>query len=379
MTKMQATENNIITARQTDTNGWIEIKSNPLSKVGVFPYSGAQIGADPQRIYQVYRPEEELASIDTLESFKLLPWTNEHTMLGSEEVGLTPAEKKGVEGVIGEDVYFENGVLYGNIKIFSENLAELIASGKKQLSAGYRCKYEITPGTWNGIYYDAIQREIRGNHLALVHEGRMGKEVAVLDTLTFTFDEKEIVKMAEGAEKEEKKEMTLTEVIELVGDLAPKVAALMEGMETLRGNKTEAVDGKVTGVEGLDEDKDDKEKEDKKGEGMDETLKALDAKFESFKKDNFKSTLIEVSARDALAAKLSPFIGTFDCKDKTLSEVAKYGVEKLGIKCANGAEHDALEGYLHGRQAPSNGYALDAANNKKNTDSKFSAFLTKNQ
>jgi len=48
-------------AREVDTNGWFEVKNNPLSKVGVFPYRGIQLpnAPDPNAIYQVYRPAEE--------------------------------------------------------------------------------------------------------------------------------------------------------------------------------------------------------------------------------------------------------------------------------------------------------------------------------
>jgi len=169
-------------ARVEDFNGWFEVKGNPLSKVGIFPYSGAQIGApDPDKIYKVYRPEEELADPDAINSFKLVPFVDEHHMLGPEEMGYTPAEKKGVAGVIGEDVYFEAPFLRGNIKVFSQGLAQKIKNGKIELSCGYRCKYDFTPGTWQGQSYDAVQRGLRGNHLALVDEGRMGSEVAVLD------------------------------------------------------------------------------------------------------------------------------------------------------------------------------------------------------
>ena len=112
------------TAREYDINGWAEIKGNPISKVGVFPYSGSQISPELEadKIYQVYRPEEELADPETISSFKLLPWTDEHAMLGSEDDGLTAAERKGVHGVIGEDVYYEDGYLKGNLKIFSNNI-----------------------------------------------------------------------------------------------------------------------------------------------------------------------------------------------------------------------------------------------------------------
>ena len=195
-------------ARKYDGNEWFEVKRNPLSKVGVFPYSGRSIGAaDPDKIYQVYRSEEELSNPETIDSFRLIPFIDDHTMLGTEKSGLTPAEQKGVEGVIGQEVFFENGTLYGNIKIFSENLADLIESGKRELSAGYWCTYEMVPGFWNGIPYDAVQRNIRANHLALVDEGRMGPDVAVLDHLTITFDAKELT-MADMTEEEKKeKEM----------------------------------------------------------------------------------------------------------------------------------------------------------------------------
>ncbi len=189
-------------AREFDTNGWPEIKDNPLSKAGVFEYRGSQLSVpkhqqdivtlDPNRMYRVLRPEDELSSPETIESFKLLPWVDNHAMLGREEHGLTRPEKKGVQGVIGQDVHFKDGTLYGNLKLFSSAMADLIDAGKTELSCGYRCDYDWTPGTWNGQPYDAVQRNIRGNHLALVKKGRMGPDVAVLDhsdaCLTFTCD-----------------------------------------------------------------------------------------------------------------------------------------------------------------------------------------------
>ena len=46
--------------RKIDENGYLLVENNPLTKEGVFPYSGAQIGLDPpDRIFKVYRPAEE--------------------------------------------------------------------------------------------------------------------------------------------------------------------------------------------------------------------------------------------------------------------------------------------------------------------------------
>src|SRR5574337_242989 len=175
-------------ARMEDINGFVEIQGNPLSKVGVFPYLGCQIdpALQPDKIYYVYRPEEELSNPECIKSFRLSPWIDEHIMLGE---GGVPAEQKGVEGVIGENVYYDAPYLKGNLKIFSNSLANLIENGKKELSIGYRCLYELTPGVYNGQRYDAIQRCIRGNHVALVTEGRAGPDVAVLDSFKITLDE----------------------------------------------------------------------------------------------------------------------------------------------------------------------------------------------
>lgn len=108
-----------MTKRQYDLNGWLEVKDNPISKVGVFDYLGFEIGAPiPEKIYKVYRPQEELASTETINSFKLMPFVDEHEMLGKDG---TPAETKGIQGVIGEQVYFEYPYLRSNIKILSNS------------------------------------------------------------------------------------------------------------------------------------------------------------------------------------------------------------------------------------------------------------------
>lgn len=52
----------------------------------------------------------------------------------------------------------------------------MLRSGLRELSLGYSLELEETPGEWNGERYDAIQRNIRINHLALVHEARAGEQ-----------------------------------------------------------------------------------------------------------------------------------------------------------------------------------------------------------
>lgn len=377
--------------RDYDLNGFIEIKGNPISKVGVFPYSGAQIDEklDPSKIYQIYRPEEELSNSETIESFKLLPFTVEHAMLGAEDDGMMPAEKKGVHGVIGEDVFFDNGYLKGNIKIFSEKLKNLLDQGKRELSIGYRCLYDMVPGSFNGQDYDGIQRSIRGNHLALVDEGRSGHDVSVLDSFKFTIDSKEL-HMAEDPTKEmEKKEIQDEEVSEMsLGAIGKKLMELEKMLHSALGVKQESGDEEGTKEisesaanegdakdeqgeynkflnkpniedesleksnsskeeEQLSQDEEEGETKEKEGDmSKPQDKKMYDKKGKDKKGMDAKEFFIEISKRDSLAKKLSNHIGTFDHSMKTTSEVAQYGIKKLGLKCSPGHEVSMLNGYL---------------------------------
>lgn len=355
-------------ARVTDGNGWFEVKSNPISRAGIFPYSGRQLGmtgADADRIFQVWRPAEELADPECVASFKLIPWIDDHTMLGPTLQSLTdaavPAEAKGVQGVIGEDVYFSNDTLYANIKAFSNILAELIATGKRELSAGYRCVYDMVSGTFNGQHYDAIQRQIRGNHLALVKEGRMGPQVAVLDSaFTFTVDAKDFI-MADPDKKDPPAGaaagMTLEQVTAIVAELAPAVAKL-----------TEAFAGMKPAAPAVAEPAADADKKDPPAAApaaaaaapakvedtvaaMDGRLKVAEQTVRDLTANATKTVMADIAKRDALVSRLTPHIGTFDHAEKTLAEVAVYGCEKLQIKVAADAALPALEGYLTAKPA----------------------------
>ena len=167
-------------AKKVDDNGWWIIKDNPLSKVGIYPYLGKQIddSLKPNKIYRVYRPAEELLNKETVRSFNLVPLINDHEMLGKD---FKPAEKKGIDGIIYNPRVAHENMLIGNIKIYSERMMKDIKNGKKELSMGYTCTYDLTPGDWDGQPYDVVQRNLRGNHVALVDKGRMGSDVRVYD------------------------------------------------------------------------------------------------------------------------------------------------------------------------------------------------------
>lgn len=169
-----------------DHNNFWYIEKNPISKTGVFPYLGREIGfpgLEPNKIYYVLRSEQELMSPEAIKSFELLPITKGHRMLGPQEQGLTPAEKIPQQGIVGEKVFAEGDTLYANIKVTSEQAKNDINNGLKELSLGYFCRWVKETGEYKGRHYDFAQKNIRGNHLAIVPLGRMGHDVRVMDSL----------------------------------------------------------------------------------------------------------------------------------------------------------------------------------------------------
>jgi hypothetical protein len=83
-------------------------------------------------------------------------------------------------GVVAEDVREADRFVAATVIVQDGELIASINSGsRRELSPGYTCKVEPTPGTWNGEHYDGIQRDIVYNHLAIGPRGwaRSGPEV----------------------------------------------------------------------------------------------------------------------------------------------------------------------------------------------------------
>lgn len=173
-------------AKELDSSKFWLIKNNPITKAGIFPYLGRQISPDlePGRIYHVLRPEAELFAEETVKSFNLIPLLIGHprTLLGRREEGFVPAEEKGMDGTTGEAAKREGDKIVNDIKLFSERIKDEVNSGKKELSAGYFCDFVPEAGLWRGQHYDFVQKNIRGNHIALVEKGRSGSDVRVMDS-----------------------------------------------------------------------------------------------------------------------------------------------------------------------------------------------------
>ena len=90
--------------------------------------------------------------------------------------------KKYSVGQTGDEIAGEGIFLRVPLMVSDEAAIQDIESGKQELSAGYVCDLDFTEGmTSAGELYDAIQKNIRINHIAIVRRGRAGSQVRIGD------------------------------------------------------------------------------------------------------------------------------------------------------------------------------------------------------
>jgi hypothetical protein len=138
----------------------------------------------PNGIRREFRPAEE--NEKALTQFGCVSLTDEHPTFGllSSQTG-----EQFRKGLTLENVTHvkqgKGGFVQGAVAVLDSRLQDLIFSGTKvELSPGYKCRTDETPGVFvdsEGIEhrYDAIQRDLEVNHMALTWAGRAGPEVAI--------------------------------------------------------------------------------------------------------------------------------------------------------------------------------------------------------
>ena len=269
-----------------DSNSFWEIKHNPISKVGVFPYMGRSISdeCEPDKVYYVYRSADTLSqSVPTWDN-PPKPFINDHEMLGE---GFSKIDDRPVQGVIHNPV-FENDTLYADISVYSESLKKKIEDGKKELSLGYFCKYRKEKGVYKGQAYDYVQEDMVGNHIALVDNGRCGSDVKVFDSKC-TMDSLDIVEKFESENDLKKNQENGTIKTTERKDNKMKHISLDELKtildEVLEEEKAKEVSEKVEEKATDEEEKEEKKAEDKCGKDEDNEEEMKEAKDKKHGKD----------------------------------------------------------------------------------------------
>ena len=168
-----------ISPNQIETGeGFLICRNVPISRTGDQEYLGWEIGipgAGGGQIVTVHRPPEEVFSTAALASFEGKPVTNDHppVLIGPDDV--KTYEMGHAQNVRRGDGEWEEYTL-ADLHIHDRELIDAVQSGKREISCGYECEY-VPNG--DGTY---TQRNIRGNHVAVVERGRAGKRAAILDS-----------------------------------------------------------------------------------------------------------------------------------------------------------------------------------------------------
>lgn len=180
---IQLFDNVAISGTRRTTDGYL-VADVRVARTGIQDYLGSEVDPDgklglrDKQIVRVYRPESEVFSEDSMQTYAYRPVTDNHP---SESVTADNWKRLSV-GQTGGDVARDGDWLRVPMAIMDSAMIAQVAGGKRQLSMGYTCVLDATPGvTEDGQSYDAIQRNLRMNHLAVVAAARAGASARIGD------------------------------------------------------------------------------------------------------------------------------------------------------------------------------------------------------
>ena len=171
------------TVRSVDADGIMHISKTPISKANVCWYGGDEIpnaeelGLDLNKQYRVYRHPDELAK--GAATFNNKPVLNTH-----KRFTIANPPKELIVGMTGDDAAFEAPYLYNSMSVYdAKQQAGIESNQHREISSSYYWTPDVTPGiSPDGEPYDMIMRDIIGNHVAIVPDGRAGSDVLVYDS-----------------------------------------------------------------------------------------------------------------------------------------------------------------------------------------------------
>lgn len=168
-----------------NADGFMAIHAR-AARTGVYQYLGREIDPDGKhfaadQVVNVYRPPEEVFDKAALGSFVGKPITDDHP---SEAVTASNWRdlSRGTIMTAKRDIADDGEYVGFDLAFMDADLITKIDDGKRELSNGYAARLDVEDGTApDGTEYQAVQREIRGNHVAVVDAGRAGSSCRIGD------------------------------------------------------------------------------------------------------------------------------------------------------------------------------------------------------
>lgn len=287
--------------------GFLHAKNVPIARVGVFPY----MKADGSLTMEAKLPDELLAD-STVESANSKPVTDDHP---NEAVNINNTNKY-MKGFTAENAHVDGDKLKVDMTITDSDLISEIQKGKQELSIGFQTDIAPVKGTYNGMAYDSVQRNIQINHVAVVRRGRAGHSVRLTgDSAEMVIDDKgekqemdyKVVHLSDGSDitvasddvsKVTKLDADNSEKAKQVADIKAQIKALQAKLDKLQGT--------------ADASKADADKAQAKADSAEKELSDYKKKFNADALDE------AVAKRMDLIAEVKPFVGdSFDFKGKS--------------------------------------------------------------
>ncbi|MER8827224.1 DUF2213 domain-containing protein [Mesorhizobium sp. M0938] len=232
-----------------------------VARTGIQEYRGWEVGKPDMAVVRVYRPEAEVFSKDALHSYAHRPVTLDHP----DEAVTADNWRDHAIGQTGGDVARDGEFVRVPLVLMDAKAIEAVQNGKRELSMGYSAELVFDSGTTpSGEAYDAIQTNLRMNHLAVVTMARGGSQLKI------------------GDEKE--KTMTLKTVtvdgipVEVTDQGAAVITTLLQRLADSTAASTKTLADHATAIAGKDAElaKKDAEIDDLKSKVLD--AKAIDAR-----------------------------------------------------------------------------------------------------
>lgn len=346
--KVQRFDKSIITDSnmQVTKEGYLTVKA-PVTRPGVFPYQRA----DGSIQLEAKLPENLFAS-ETIQSLNAKPVTNDHP---SEPVNASNHQKY-AKGTTHTDACVSDNKLFVSFTITDSKTIQAVRDGKRELSLGFESEVVKESGTYAGERYDAVQKSVLVNHLAIVDEGRVGPEIAIRgDSAAFMIDSKNTKK--QGGNK-----MPVLKIDSKEYEVDSVVKSRFDALEA----KLDAANAKAAKVDALEGERD----------GLKTKLDKAESDLEEANKNTMTEEDIEnaVTERAALLDSAKVMLGdSFDFKGKTAREI-----KEAAIKTSNDSfdSKDKSDEYVNAFYdamtvtADARGYTADANFGKGKPDPK---------
>lgn len=167
-------------SKKRESDGALIVNAR-AARTGIQFYNGSEVERPDLGTVAVFRGADEVFDKASLASFAHRPITVDHPPVPVDAsnwkdyaVGQTADE------VTATDIYVRVPLM-----VSDGEAIRTVEGGKRELSVGYDCELDWTPGiTKDGVKFDARQRNIRVNHIAIVDRGRAGSNVRIGDYAT---------------------------------------------------------------------------------------------------------------------------------------------------------------------------------------------------